>query len=112
MKTYNTLPEINSRIETINNALRYLNLDTDYAVNLQGELADLEIKQGLLEEQEKPKKLYTQEQKQDLLDFAAFARSCDYDRYNNGEWLYLYNKQLYTDEQLLYVWISENKIRK
>lgn len=54
MKTYNTMPEIESRITEIRVDLRYrVNLDTDRAVNLQGELEDLEIKLGVLAEQSK-----------------------------------------------------------
>lgn len=50
---YKTLSEIRIRIAKIRDDLRYhVNLDTDYAINLQSELTDLEIKEGLLEEKE------------------------------------------------------------
>jgi hypothetical protein len=57
-KTYDTLPEINTRIEDIRAALAHCeNFDTEYAVNLQGELTDLEIKQTLLETKGSPTKI-------------------------------------------------------
>lgn len=58
-------------------------------------------------------KLFTQQNKRDMLDFASFAKSCDYNQYatNEGQqWFYEYKKQLYTEENLLYVWIKENRL--
>jgi len=49
-------------------------------------------------------------EKQDIIDFASFVRSCEYDRYGNGEWLYLYKKLLYTEEELFDTWTKERKL--